>query len=314
MRLRPHSEDGVPQTDRASATRVAKNVARPDDPLAEQKARLAAMPVRDLKADPRSRALLAAHPVYVSMTTTPSRIDSIQHTLETLDLTHVKKVLVVIPKAFGRTGEAYRIPASLKANPKVQVMVVPEDLGPITKMLPALERVKAEDPGGVVISIDDDVGYPRGMVNEMIYGLANHDRTVVSGATPSITRYSVDARDWRFPGEPLLAEGFAGIGYRARDVDTAALRRLHALTHETRFSDDVVISFVLAQSGVQRLPIHNEFHHRKALALFEHGFNADALHRGSGLQSAPSDEDFNHVKYRRALAALNRAVELGGAR
>lgn len=274
-------------------------------------------PVRDLTRDRRSRRLLRKHPVFVSLTTSPDRIDRIHHVLATLDLTHVRKVLVVLPMRFGRTGQPYEIPAELRDHRKVKILRIPKDLGPISKMLPAIEHARAIDRRALVISVDDDIGYPRGMIPEMIYQLARSRMTAFSGSAPSIDRFGIDPATWRFPADrdARVVEGWAGIGYRAGDVHTGLLRQLSPVSRETLTSDDLVISYALAATRVRKAPIRNEYFDRRHLRHFPHGFGADALHRGAGLSSPePRVDDHTPVKYQRALEHLDRAYGARGRR
>ena len=272
-----------------------------------------ALPVRDLSRDAASRRLLARHPVFVSLTTSPRRIEHVPHVLDALDLTHVTKVFVVLPERFGRTGERYRIPPALARHPKVEIIRIERDLGPISKMLPAIERARRIDRRSIVISVDDDAAYPRGMVPEIIYHLARSRRTVVGGAVPSASMFGVDLARWRrsFPHdrEARLAEGSGAVGYRAGEVNTRLLRRLHGLSSSTRASDDLVINYVLARSGIERRAIKTEYFNRKMIRFLPYGFEADALHRGAGFAGLPTGvADFNNVKYVTALEEIDGAM------
>lgn len=266
-------------------------------------------PARDLMKDPASRRFLRKHPVFVSLTTSPDRIDKVSHVLDTLDLTHVDRVFLVLPHRFGRTGTPYRIPRELRDHPKVEIIRIDPDLGPISKMLPAIERAASIDPKAIVISVDDDIGYPRGMIPEMIYQMARSRRTVVAGSVPTIDRFGIEPARWKFrrDREGRIVEGWAGIAYRAGDVDAALLRRLSALDKHTFASDDLVISYGLAATRVKKRAVQNENFDRRHVRHFPHGMGPDALHRGAGV-SSPSvrGHDVTAEKYSRALDTLNR--------
>jgi len=266
-------------------------------------------PARDLMHDPVSRRFLRKHPVFVSLTTSPDRIDKVVHVLDTLDLTHVDRVFLVLPERFGRTGRRYSIPRALRDHPKVDIIRIDPDLGPISKMLPAIERAARIDRKAIVISIDDDIGYPRGMIPEMIYHMARSRRTVVAGSAPGIDRFGIDPARWKFrrDREGRIVEGWAGIAYRAGNVDTDLLRRLSALDKHTFASDDLVISYVLAATGVKKRAVQNEYFDRRHVRHFPHGMGQDALHRGAGVSSpSPRGHDVTAAKYGRSLEALNQ--------
>src|SRR5262245_20151275 len=62
-----------------------------DDQYSAIGVQLHGQPVRDIRQDARSRRFLSRHPVFVSMTTTPSRIDHIHHVVETIDFSLVSQ-------------------------------------------------------------------------------------------------------------------------------------------------------------------------------------------------------------------------------
>src|SRR5690348_14308296 len=98
----------------------------------------------------------------VSMTTTPWRIDKIWHIVMSI-LNQTRKpdeFLLFVPEKCKRGGESYQIPEWLSElsdsslNP-LKVVRVDEDLGPATKLLPALKRVTDDDTR--IVTFDDDV-------------------------------------------------------------------------------------------------------------------------------------------------------------
>ena len=228
----------------------------------------------------------------------------------------------------------YKIPQELRKFPKVRILRPYVDLGPITKLLPGIEYARSRDKDALVITVDDDVGYPKGAISELIYHSVKNQNTVVSGsgqdagywigqrAMPATTNNgweimqnnSSSRADWNTPPSYCdVVEGFGGIGYRANMVDIELMKYLSSREF-SKFcfvSDDLVISYVLALSGVNRLKIQNQYLHinlaeKFNIHFFFPGLHEDALHRGGGLEGidlegAPS---VNFKKYSECLKKL----------
>lgn len=265
-------------------------------------------PKRDLRHDPIVMAYLEQHPVYVSLTTSPKRISRIKHVFETLDLTHVREILLVLPQRFGRNGQAYDIPEELSGDPRVRVLRIDKDLGPISKMLPAIEYASSMDPNALVISVDDDIAYSAGMVNEIIFHLARSRRQVFGGSVPNIAEWGIDAGLWPFQKDRGdIVEGWAGIGYRAGEIPVDRMRELSQLSKSTYASDDVVISYALAEAGILKSRVRSPYYDCEKNRFFAYGMEEDALHRGAGLENKPADlGDYNPLKYRQSMIDMNR--------
>ena len=99
-----------------------------------------------------------AHPdkkVYISLTTSPSRIKNVHKVLLHIHPGLYDAIEVHLPKQYKPTGETYGACPMLESIPKLKIIRHEVDLGPITKMIHAIKNHKAED--AIVISIDDDI-------------------------------------------------------------------------------------------------------------------------------------------------------------
>lgn len=262
-------------------------------------------------------------PVVVALTTSPKRISKITSVIDELDLEFIDEVLVVIPYVYGRTQTEYVIPSNLQGyREKTKIFRIDKDLGPITKLLPAVEYVLAKPNGvnGVVITIDDDAGYPGGLIRELLIGLINKEKAVISGSVQDLDYWSI--KDFGFPnGTPKkvaqknrkseykkgdVVEGFSGIAYRVRDVD---LELMHHFSQDKDFkacfvSDDLLISFILAYSGIERYTVVNKYLHPHFIKPLPYGlFGEDALHHGAGLTNVPV-RNINSEKYQKCYCQL----------
>jgi hypothetical protein len=299
-------------------------------------ARLAAAPSRELAAVPLAREFLRTHPAFVSVTTIPSRLPFLEHVLRAIDSTYLTEILVVIPQKFGRDASDYEIPASLTQIPKVRILRPPEDIGPASKLLPAARWLAGREDDPLLITIDDDMIYPAGMVNEMILAAAARPSVVHAGVGTSFKRWNLaegpSEAETGFDQAFGLAfrrvdvvEGFTGIAYPVKRLPLDLIDSWIGLSPECRYSDDLVVSLALRKAGIERYEIRSRYYSRDYLYQLPLGFLPDALHKGAGLNLTLQTsflEDSNQLKYRRAfaqlcatgdqaLAAFCRSVEMG---
>jgi hypothetical protein len=285
------------------------------------KARAASGAIRPIQPGSEAWNFLQKHPVYISMTTSPGRVSKIHHVLDTLDLRHVKNIFLNLPLRFSRDQSEYPLPMHLLQlyENKVKFLRPPKDLGPITKLLPAIQYAKDQgEENAIVIVVDDDTAYPRGMVSEIIHSLSQHQNTVVAASAQDLPFWGIDRG--KMPPTPKnqghaclesessfcqVVEGFGSIGYPAGTVDVELMRRLadSRFSKECFVSDDLVISFSLALSGVDRFKIRNSFLGNHLIHQFAYGFEGDALHRGGGL-GLEINGNMNTSKYQRCHQKL----------
>ena len=287
---------------------------------AEQRrtARLASYPRRKLAHSDRAFTYLKTHPVYVSVTTSPKRIGYLPKVIKSLDLTYVTEVIVAIPRRFGRTDEPYNIPEELTALPKVRVLTVEDDLGPLTKFLPAAEKLAKRSDDPLLITIDDDMIYPAGMINELIGSAAEFPNAAVGGVGAPLSLWKLDsirteAGPNYFWGEDIafrsvdILEGYAAVGYPVKKVPLGLLRQWVKIDDDCRYSDDLLLSMALRQGRVRRYEISSQYYDRSYIYHMPHGQLADALHRGAGLTASVGGGVLtatNEGKYRRAFQKL----------
>jgi hypothetical protein len=201
------------------------------------------------RADPPPPAAAArAERVVATLTTIPSRAGSIAPTLRALvDQDEPLDAIWLWAPAAARG----RLPA---LPPGVEVREHP-DLGPATKLLPAL-RVAAPDT--LLIAVDDDVIYPRDLVARL---LAAH--RVRPEAALGLRGWRLDLerppRDWphvlgtaaRAPVAVDVLMATWGLALRADALGP----EVHDLPAAHRTVDDVWFSGHLARRGVPRLVI-----------------------------------------------------------
>lgn len=251
-------------------------------------------PIRDITLDTRSRIFVEKYPVYISLTTSPKRIEYVERILRVLDLTHVKEVIISIPKVFPRTGERYTIPQGLKAWDKIKIHTVAKDYGPATKLIPGVEYARKQHEDALVIALDDDHVYPRGIVNEHIYAISRgakvsnvqDDRIGDLGhgyfKLPNKNPNLLD--QWPDKNYHLI-QGWSSTGYVASSVPTELIKSWLEAEEETPsgnsclFSDDFTVSYALALKGVGLTKIVNRYASVDTILPLAYGLAPGALHR-----------------------------------
>jgi hypothetical protein len=192
----------------------------------------------------------------ISLTTIPSRIKNIKKTIDSL-LMQQLDIYVWIPRVVKRTGEEFdgKMPTFLKNNSRINVEVV-EDMGSITKLIPALDL--DED---VIITCDDDIYYPIGWASGL---LEAHEK---------FPKYALCYRGRRFPNRQNKQYGstkiFHGAEYEFVDIITGVRGALYHKNFFDKkiynfknfipawFVDDVWISGCLDDRGIKRMCIPN---------------------------------------------------------
>ncbi|MEC8064016.1 MAG: hypothetical protein VX112_04135, partial [Pseudomonadota bacterium] len=259
------------------------------------------MPVRDVSAYPGLEDFLQRHPVYISLSTIPKRIGYIEDVLRSIDLRWVEKVFIAVPERFTRTNEEYHIPASLLFHEKVEIIKAEKDEGPITKLLPALEKVRgAQNGDALLIVLDDDYIYPRGLVLEHAYAVWQGKKTSASSAIvaqlgekakmPHAYRINKTVLQRIFTQkDPRLVHGVGSIGFLASAVDENMVRAILAYeqkqgSNDCYLSDDAVLSYMLQKKGVEIQHINTKYLSHPMLQPLRAATEIDAIHNIPALE------------------------------
>ena len=242
--------------------------------------------------------------VYISLTTTPSRIQFLHHVLDLLDLSIVENILLCIPIIFSRDNTTYDFPENLlqRYQPKLKIIRTPEDYGPMTKLVGATKYLKNNHSGkgnaaDILITIDDDTGYGRSMVSELVFGCLSYPHTIIGGhgaqleffgispfAFPFAVNSSLSFTDQKptFAHPVDVTEAFAAVAFRLSMVDEELLLAFAKRNIRSCFlADDLVISYVMAYQGFAKLQWHTSYFSVDAVRQYHFGFRLDALSWGA---------------------------------
>ncbi len=234
--------------------------------------------------DGRIAEYLKSHKVYVSLTTSPQRIQRIVTVLKTIDLDLVSEIFLTLPHKF-KNKESYPdpLPSEIVNFPKLKILRPEKDIGPITKIIPAIEHVKMMDPQSIVISLDDDTVYPIGIFGALVKYMVLNDVKVVGAWGQPAWYWGLHSSKVHFAnackeeGSCDVVEGFATIAYRAGAIPTDLMRQLVEADIRCKLGDDIVINYALEFSGIPRYKINS--YYRRNLIQLNYGHGADALHQ-----------------------------------
>jgi hypothetical protein len=279
-----------------------------------------ASPVEDIVKYPEVLEHLQAHKSFISLTTSPTRIQNLKMVLDTLDLEHIEKIFLVLPKNYrNETGNIYEVPKEIKNFARLEILEISDDLGPLSKLVPSVQKIENDypDPENIVITIDDDIAYPRGQISGLIKNAILKD-AVVSGSGFYVSLNNIRREDWTEPeilspycyfgsGRCDIVEAYAGVAYKIKHIRAAGgiaeLERLSKLGYPAEkscfLSDDFVINFALSRAKVARWSISDQFVYRPW--LYKIGLGSDGLRTGAGTSGGSSS---NWVKYEKCFASF----------
>jgi hypothetical protein len=213
--------------------------------------------------------------VVVTFTTIPERINSVDVMLKSLLDQSVRpdKIYLCIPKKSRLEPHHYSIPNWLHTISILEILYIEDDLGPITKLIPALEREKLY-PSTRIIVVDDDGVYPKNLVETLVNwsyrlpdaalgcsgvlvpkGLRPSDILLTPSHWHKSLRYtpktssSITRVDYLF--------GYAGVLVQPRFF-AEGIKNYEGAPKAAFFEDDLWISGNLKKQGVERFVITSD--------------------------------------------------------
>jgi hypothetical protein len=199
--------------------------------------------------------------VVISLTTIPDRIARIRPTLNSLlDQTRRPDAICLnLPEQSRREGRGYELPDFLADYGPVQAIDCGRDMGPATKLLPALAREK--EPDTRIIVVDDDQIYPRNMVETLVGWSERLPEAVVCARGFWVPAgYQIEARNTLLgehlsQPEPIeILQGSGSYLVRRRFFEDDVFD-YSAAPEEAFFQDDIWFSAHLARRDIQRLVV-----------------------------------------------------------
>lgn len=228
--------------------------------------------------------------VYLSLTTNPDRIRKIHIVLRSLNLDIVENIFLIIPRNYRNNANLkFRIPSDLIQDfPKLKLLETSIDVGPISKILPTVMRIKNSDPtnfqNSIFIAIDDDLIYTKNVIDSIVYNVLK--------TNSAITQSSWGILDSKLYGESYMHDsvynlnGFSAIGFFGKHFNINELLLFHQFAYFNNIkscfqSDDMILSYFIRKNGVKILRINqNDTRFYKYSHITELDSNSDlyALH------------------------------------
>jgi hypothetical protein len=160
-------------------------------------------------------------PVYVGVTTLPSRIARLRPTIDSLHAQSVvpDRIFVSVPLRSVREDREYDVPAWLAApSPPVELIRCATDYGPGTKLLGCLPRITG---GACLILVDDDMVYQPFLVERLARAQLDRKDAAFSFHVFRVGRFDCgQAADGFSVWTPALRgiEAFASVALRSRHL------------------------------------------------------------------------------------------------
>lgn len=254
---------------------------------------------------------------YLSLTSSPERLKNVGLMLSLLDLSHISEIHINLPVYYRNDPKfSYKeddIHFLKKLDSRIKIFRPKKDLGPVTKILPTLMRVKT----GLVISVDDDIAYPFDIISQLMNAAVKNPKEITCGGGftfggKGMGEYGEYFRGtkWKnlwpancakYPFVDIL-EGYSSVAYNKSLMNMDVIDLILHLNKFCKLSDDLTISYSLRIRGVKIKSLKRG----EDIYPFSYGQQADALHKGGG----EGGEDANFIKYKKCLMELmNRSPD-----
>lgn len=202
--------------------------------------------------------------IIVSLTTLPQNISSLTKTLHSLlDQTILPdQIEVNIPTMCRRSHIPYDLSQYVTFSPTLSFHRVPTDLGPITKLIPTLDRYNAY-PNTLIICVDDDNCYPNTLIEEFLNAHQRYPNAALTrtGAPVPASLKDSDRIKLKVKGHKItqitateIIHGYTGFCVQPRFFDED-FSNPNTFQPETYYCDDIWISGHLARKNISRYVI-----------------------------------------------------------
>src|SRR4029077_18369824 len=202
--------------------------------------------------------------VIVSLSTVPDRINNLRLTIRSL-LNQTRppdEIVLAIPEFSIREQRPYVVPKYISRLPRVRVLHCPEDWGPATKFIGAIQdELAAGRENTLIMVVDDDRLYPRDALETYLYygqQLPNAALCFRGAPRPSFLGGDdakvIRASDRREPRRVAVITGCGSYLIQPRFFDQSLWDYSRAPS-VAFYIDDIWISAWLSRRGVKRYVI-----------------------------------------------------------
>lgn len=204
--------------------------------------------------------------IVVSMSTRPDRLlhsDQLKPTIQSIldQDPPPDKVYLNVPQGENkRTGQVYTVPEDIKRIPGLTLLRDIVDIGPLTKLYPALEVETAPDT--IVITVDDDKLYPPYLLRVLAWHLEHSTKTAVGCCGWSIMWtpeywWHVTVPYFVRQGQGVytdVLQGVCGNGYKRGFFNVTELKQTPNACYTV---DDLWVAGYLGTHGVKKALVAN---------------------------------------------------------
>ena len=199
--------------------------------------------------------------VIASLSTVPDRINNLSPTIRSLlkQTRPPDEIVLAIPEFSVRERRPYVVPNYISRLPRVRVLHCPEDWGPATKFIGAIQdELAAGRENSLIMVVDDDRLYPRDALETYLYyseQLPNAALCFRGAAMPSTLDWDdakmIYAKDLREPRPVAVITGCGSYLVQPRFFD-GSLWDYSKAPPVAFYIDDIWISAWLSRRGVKR--------------------------------------------------------------
>lgn len=199
--------------------------------------------------------------VIVSLSTVPDRINNLRPTIQSLlkQTRPPDEIVLAIPEFSVRERRPYVVPNYVSRLPRVRVLHCPEDWGPATKFIGAIQdELAAGRENTLIMVVDDDRLYPRDALETYLnYSEQLPDAALCfrGAAMPSTLDWDdakmIYAKDLREPRAVAVITGCGSYLIQPRFFD-GSLWDYSGAPAVAFYIDDIWISAWLSRRGVKR--------------------------------------------------------------
>jgi hypothetical protein len=199
--------------------------------------------------------------VIVSLSTVPDRINNLRPTIRSLlEQTHPPdEIVLAVPQFSIREQRPYVVPKYISRLPRVRVLRCPEDWGPATKFIGAIQdELAAGRENTLIMVVDDDRVYPRDALETYLHyseQLPNAALCFRGAAMPSSMDWDdakmIRASELRQPQPVAVITGCGSYLIQPRFFD-GSLWDYSRAPSVAFYIDDIWISAWLSRRGVKR--------------------------------------------------------------
>ena len=209
-------------------------------------------------------------PIWVSLTTIPSRLSRVNLTLASLKNQSLQPDLIILclPEICLKENATYELPFEILNDPAITIIRCANDWGPATKLLGCL--AECHDPETRIIVVDDDIIYPYDLVEKLVARSDSYPHAAIGFCGWNVADL-LKGRDYfyshliyedRIPNLPFVSkadvlEGYRGVLTKRKFWDDAVYAYSDA-PKRAFYVDDVWFSGHLARKKIARLAFKYE--------------------------------------------------------